>query len=107
MRYFNKATKTEAIVDIHPIDDDCIILPDNHLFWMPIPSGKVLEYDLNGMPVLQDQPALTFEDLNADALIALTRIDQKTIRALREGDQVRIDDLEAQAIEIRANFIQP
>lgn len=37
-------------------------------------------------------------------LIQLTQLDLKSIRAIREGNQARIADLEAQAVELRAQL---
>lgn len=39
-----------------------------------------------------------------DVLLELSQIDQKSIRALREGNQTRLDQLEAQAITLRAEL---
>lgn len=47
---------------------------------------------------------LTFEEKNRDLLAQILEIDLKSIRALREGDQVKIDEWEAKAIAIRAQF---
>lgn len=49
-------------------------------------------------------PPLTFEEKNRDLLAQLREIDFKSIRALREGDQVKIDEWEIKAVAIRARF---
>lgn len=47
---------------------------------------------------------LTFEEKNEDLLAQLLEIDLKSIRALREGDQVKINEWEGKAISIRARL---
>lgn len=44
--------------------------------------------------------------INANIIAQLDRIDAKSIRALREGDQVRIDALEAEAAALRLQLIK-
>lgn len=44
------------------------------------------------------------QEHNAPILAQLEVIDLKSIRALREGNQTRIDDLEAEAAELRAQL---
>jgi hypothetical protein len=48
---------------------------------------------------------LTNNEINANIRAQLSVVDIKSIRALREGDQVRIDDLEAQAATLRAQLV--
>lgn len=46
------------------------------------------------------------EELNRPILSELERIDAKSIRAIREGDQTRIDEWNAQADELRAQLVK-
>ena len=50
---------------------------------------------------LRRQSAPSIESHNAPILAELARIDAKSIRPLREGDAVRVADLEAQAAALR------
>ena len=45
-----------------------------------------------------------FQQKNQDLLATLDKIDKQSIRAIREGNQERIDELEAEAVAIRAQF---
>lgn len=49
----------------------------------------------------------TWDSLNQERVQALAVLDLKSIRALREGDSVRINELEAQAQAIRDTFEVP
>lgn len=51
-RYFNKITKNEAVEGFNVIDSNCVELPENHFFWQPLPPGKTIDYDADGLPVL-------------------------------------------------------
>lgn len=66
MRYYNKLTKTEAIEGIHTIDENCVQLPGDHLFWKPLPGGKQIGYDENDLPILVD---IILEPLTAEQII--------------------------------------
>lgn len=46
------------------------------------------------------------ELVNAPILSALLDIDRKSIRALREGDSVRVKSLEDEAIELRKQLVR-
>lgn len=48
---------------------------------------------------------LTNDEISANIRAQLVVIDLMSIRALREGDQVRIDDLESQAATLRAQLV--
>jgi cold shock CspA family protein len=62
-------------------------------------------YDGNGNIIESRSVQLSNEEINAPILVKLSVIDLKSIRALREGDQVRIDDLEEQAAALRAQLV--
>lgn len=47
----------------------------------------------------------TNDEINAPILAQLAALDLKSIRALREGNQSRIDDLEAQAVVLRGLLV--
>lgn len=53
-RYFSKKFKTEILEISGKVDADCVPLPDDHFFWKPLPFGKALSFDDDGMPVLVD-----------------------------------------------------
>lgn len=55
MRYFNSATMTEALPDIHNTAG-AIVLPDDNWFFTSsyIPQGKMLAVNENGEPILVD-----------------------------------------------------
>lgn len=58
-RYFNKVTKNEAVPGLHAITGDCVELPDDNPYWHPLPHGKTIGYDSDGMPVLiNDVPSV-------------------------------------------------
>ena len=52
-------------------------------------------------------PISTWDSLNQERVQSLAVIDLKSIRALREGDSVRVNELEAQAQAIRDTFEVP
>lgn len=54
MRFYSKKYRAEVIPGIHSIDKDCVELPADHFFWQPLPFGKALSFDDDGMPVLID-----------------------------------------------------
>ena len=45
-----------------------------------------------------------FKEKNTDIISKINEIDFKSIRALREGNQARLDKLEAQVIELRLHL---
>lgn len=49
---------------------------------------------------------LGFEQRNAVILEQLAEIDRKSIRALREGDNARIADLESEAATLRSKLVK-
>lgn len=69
----------------------------------PFPTDEVLaqwEQD-----VLSDYNAKQFKIINRSVLDQLEAIDIKTIRALRTNDQDRINQLEQEAAQLRAQLI--
>ena len=66
------------------------------------------ELDSGGAEVIAyTAPDPTLESLNPEKMRALQVIDSKSIRALREGDTIRINQLEVEAQEIRDSFVTP
>lgn len=60
------------------------------------PNDKATEYAEN--PIIHS-------DTNIGILEKLVAIDMKSVRALREGDQDRIDALESEAEELRVQLV--
>lgn len=72
----------------------------------PIPSNQELEqweseYESD---FITKEKQKQFRETNKDTLEALAAIDVKSIRALRENDQVRLAELNSQAIQLRKQF---
>lgn len=79
MRYYDTATRTEWLPGIHDDADNVIELPDDHLFFFPIPEGMALDFDDDGIPELVPMPPPTDE-----AIIYAER-------AWRNGELLRAD----------------
>ena len=76
--------------------------------WIEAPEGVGPGWIDNGdgtfsEPVIE-QLAPTIEEQNDDIMAQLDAIDRKSIRPLREGDQIRIDALEAEAATLRSQL---
>lgn len=52
----------------------------------------------------QEKAKEEFKQRNEDVLKQLDEVDFKSIRAIREADQERIDELEAEAVALRAQL---
>jgi len=63
------------------------------------------ELDIQSLSAKQAKSLPTKDEINAVIYDQLLKIDLKSIRPLREGDQVRIDDLKAQAATLRAQLV--
>ena len=53
-RYYDTSNQTEAIQGVHfnlPAVDPIIELPDDNIFFQPIPEGKQLVFDSNNIPI--------------------------------------------------------
>lgn len=92
MRYYNKQTRTEAIAGFHKIDADCVELPDDHFFWSPLPYGKALDFDSDGMPVLITQDMELINNAVQEAIELQWRKDQ-IAWTVAQLDQIRNDKL--------------
>lgn len=77
-RYFDKVKKTEARVALGQVNDDCVILPDDNPFWHQLPTGKIIGFDAEGLPVLIDEPPPPVEAL------------ERTERAWRDGEVAKV-----------------
>ena len=55
---------------------------------------------------LRKPPLPTKEQINADTFARLALIDLKSIRALREGDAIRLASLEVQAVAERGKLVK-
>lgn len=68
-------------------------------------QGKRIMADTSGHPMLTDPPPPTLDQVRttrtAEIKAALAEIDAKSIRPLRDGDTVRLADLEMQAVALR------
>jgi len=74
----------------------------------PVPTSEQLtqwSIDLQPQFDLQQEDIL-LEGLNKDVMKQLLDIDMKSIRALRENAGVQIQNLEAQAMDLRAKLIK-
>ena len=69
-RFFNTVTRTEAIEGIHPTNvPEVVILPDDNPFWHPLPSGKRITFDYNGVPNgIEDIPPPVYTPLEQAAV---------------------------------------
>lgn len=68
MIYYDTATKTATSTQgatTIPSDDTRVAA-----FFAPLPAGKMLDYDVNGLPLIVDIPPLTPEQEAANALAA-------------------------------------
>jgi len=79
--------------------------------WIAAPDGVGIDWTDNGdgtfsTPVIIPK-AKTIDEQNADIIRQLEAIDRRSIRALREGGQVRIDALEAEAAALRTQLQTP
>lgn len=53
MRFFDRATRSEALPGIHSIDLPSVVaLPDDHPFFAALPPGCKVDYDAEGLPVI-------------------------------------------------------
>lgn len=54
--YFNKRTRTDVIVNVTMsmeeirADKDVVLLQDDNIFFQPLPDGKEIAYDSDGLP---------------------------------------------------------
>ena len=88
--------KNNIVVQIQPDPQENFIEVANDVVCDMVKEGAIFK-----MPIPRP---LTFEEKNSDLLTQLLEIDLKSIRALREGDQVKIDEWETKAVAIRARF---
>ena len=70
MRYFNTVTRTEAIEGVHETNvPEVVILPDDNPFWQPLPEGKQITYDYNGVPNgIEDIPPPVYTPIQQAAI---------------------------------------
>lgn len=106
----------ESVADPDPLSPGMWLIPAHATPVEPmdtVPDGKVQRFDavsslwyLADVPQPEPEPVPpTAEQLRRGEIItALATIDQKSIRALREGDAARIATLEAQAAALRAEL---
>lgn len=53
MRYFDRATRSEALPGIHSIDLPTVVeLPDDHPFFAPLAPGLKVDFDADGLPLI-------------------------------------------------------
>lgn len=82
MRYYNKLTKTEAIEGVHTIDENCVQLPDDNVFFQPLPVGKEIVY-IDDIPTsLQDVV------IPLDTVKAIKWDEVKTLRSTRNDEDI-------------------
>lgn len=67
-----------------------------------IRDGNQLRFSQDKFDSLQ----IPAEEVNAAILSELSHIDAKSIRAIREGDQSRIDEWNSQAAALRAKLVK-
>ena len=79
-------------------------IPPTH-GWYRIALEEVETGDAEILPYIAS--SISWEELNASRVQALAVIDGKSIRALREGDTTRINQLEVEAQDIRDSFETP
>ena len=63
------------------------------------------ELDIQSLSAKQENSLPTKEEINAPIYDKLLKIDLKSIRALREGNNTRILSLESQAAALRAQLV--
>mgnify|MGYP003658275126 FL=1 len=68
-------------------------------------GGGIGDSIINGMLIIKPAQLPTKQEINATIYDQLLKIDQKSIRGLREGDNVRILSLESQAATLRAQLV--
>jgi len=80
MRYYNKLSKTEAIVKIQfnlvdgkPGDANVVELADDNAFFQPLPKGRTLTFDADGLPTGTEAIVIDPAELEASRLAALYR----------------------------------
>lgn len=96
MRYFDRATRTEVLPNIHPLTETVVELPDNHPFFSPLPPGMALDYTPAGLPVLVALavPAVTVAEL-CNAIDAAADAARRAVA----GDPLRAVEYERAAAE--------
>lgn len=53
MRLFDRATRSEALPGVHPIDLPSVVeLADDHPFFAPLAPGFKVDFDAEGLPVI-------------------------------------------------------
>jgi hypothetical protein len=102
-RYYNKITRTEAITGVHSIEPpDVVELPEENVFWQPIPPGKQLVFDADNIPTgYEDIPPPVFtpleqavndlhgQGINSDAMT------KAAFLVATKGDDTKLDLIEA------------
>lgn len=68
-------------------------------------EGDEIRFSQEAFDAYEERP-IPSEEVNAAILAELMRIDAKSIRAIREGDQDRIAEWNAQAAALRAKIVK-
>lgn len=96
MRLFDTATRTEVLPGIHAISATVVELPDDHPFFRPLPPGMRLDFGVDGLPMLAQQPAPV---VTAAELCAAIDVAADAARRAVAGDPLRAVEYDRARIE--------
>lgn len=100
MRYFNKATRTEWLPGIHEEADTVVELAEDHLFFLPIPTGMALSFDVASLPILIPLERPSNAQLTQQLIVSIDAAADTARRAVA-GDPLRAVEYERAASEAK------